>query len=360
MGGTKFGRGSGREGEYLNHTHAISNGINQLRSVLRDNPRSPFFIETLPKRGYRFIAAVRWDPAVEAVPNLTAEGVAAVESASVQELVLPARTARSRWLVVSVLTIVMAGVGAGLWRWHAHRQVAARPIQGDVVLGIAPIEASGAAAQALAEPFRLELIDAASQLPGVQVRAAHSFPLATSDLASIRSVAQRLQLNTVLLGKIATTDAVHFQFDFELVRGSDAVHLASFHYTGTQAQLESIRGQIQRDLFLRLSGNYKGQLKPLRSTESAEAYRDYLSARAELLHPTDDAIQQSIHLFQQATAEDRGFAQAFAGLGSAYLIHAEHIPEDREANYSAARVSSEAAIPTCTGHSRGACDFRVS
>src|SRR5579859_4452401 len=48
-------------GEHLNHDHAISNGINHLRYILRDNPKSPSFIETLPKRGYRFIAEVRFE-----------------------------------------------------------------------------------------------------------------------------------------------------------------------------------------------------------------------------------------------------------------------------------------------------------
>jgi len=337
------------EGEYLNHTHAISNGINQLRSILRDNPRAPFFIETLPKRGYRFIAEVRWEPEVRSEAVLPLPGVAeeafsmqaaeAVESSP--SVGVPARKGGFALWVGLGLIFVVASVLA--WRWHARR-TSATPVPGEITLGIAPIEASGAAAQAIAEPFRLELIDAASQLPGVQVRAAHSFPMATSDLSSIRSVAQRLQLNTVLLGKIVATNQTNFEFDFELVRGSDAVHLASFHYSGTKAQLENIRAQIQRDLFLRLSGEHKGQLKPLRSTENTEAYGDYLAGRADLLHPTDEAVGDAISMFQKATQADRSFFQAFAGLGSAYLIHAEHIATDREENYEAARNASEAAI----------------
>lgn len=332
------------EGEYLNHTHAISNGINQLRSSLRDNPKTPAFIETLPKRGYRFIADVRWESEPEVVAGPAREpDVPAVVQPDVEEVPPVAEASSRRWRSLAVGVLVLVVAGFFIWRWHAGR-VAASAVPGEITLGIAPIEASGAEAQALAEPFRLELIDAASQLPGVQVRAAHSFPLATSDLAAIRSVAQRLQLSTVLLGKIAETSPDHFEFEFELARGSDAVHLASFHYSGTQAQFESIREQMQRDLFLRLSGEHKSQLKPLRSTENTEAYRDYLMARADLLHPTDDAVNQAIERLRQATGKDGRFAQAFAGLGSAYLIHAEHMPADRETNYEAARRASEMAV----------------
>jgi len=46
------------DGEFINHDHAINRAVNFLRTVLRDNPKKPQFIETLPKRGYRFIGEV--------------------------------------------------------------------------------------------------------------------------------------------------------------------------------------------------------------------------------------------------------------------------------------------------------------
>src|ERR1700722_4301810 len=46
-------------GEFLDYDHSINNSISQLRDVLRDDSRTPRFIETIPKRGYRFVAEVR-------------------------------------------------------------------------------------------------------------------------------------------------------------------------------------------------------------------------------------------------------------------------------------------------------------
>jgi hypothetical protein len=50
------------DGEFIDHDHAINRAVNFLRTVLRDNPKKPQFIETLPKRGYRFIGDVSCFP----------------------------------------------------------------------------------------------------------------------------------------------------------------------------------------------------------------------------------------------------------------------------------------------------------
>jgi len=50
------------DGDVLEHDHAINRAINYLRAVLRDNHREPMFIETLPKRGYKFVAPVTRTP----------------------------------------------------------------------------------------------------------------------------------------------------------------------------------------------------------------------------------------------------------------------------------------------------------
>lgn len=137
---------------------------------------------------------------------------------------------------------------------------------GVITLGIAPIDAKGTEAQQLAEPFRAELTNAASQLPGVEVRATHSFP-APADLDDLHELAQKLQLDVLLLGKIEATGDRRFNFVFELVRGSDAVHLDSLHLSGSADQLGVVRDQVQRDLFYHLSGTASQRLKPMHSTK---------------------------------------------------------------------------------------------
>ena len=349
-------------GEHLDYDHAIRNGINQLRAVFRDKPQQPKFIETLPKRGYRFVAEVRIVSASNAQTETVgpqpqeaaATNVLAVASptAIVPQVELSRETIvapsprrfirRFRLPLAAVLLLVVLTAFLGFRALHRSAPTA-HPSPGVITLGIAPIETLGPAAQQLAEPFRLELMDAASQLPGVEVRATHSFPEA-SGMGNLRGLAQKLQLDALLIGRIDSVDANHFNFVFELVRGSDAVYLASFHYSGTSDQLGTARDQIQRALFFRLSSVASQRLKPVRSTENPTAYSDYLSGRAQLIRHDDAAIRQAVEDFRHAVELDPAFAQAYAGLGSAYLLQAEHASSGREASYESARSSSEKAI----------------
>lgn len=373
-------------GEHLDHNHAIRNAINQLRSILRDKPQNPRFIETLPKRGYRFVAEVvpaaqpgialplsaPEEAAEPAARSITLAGSAALlppaqgvaESSLAPGTALaaplpvagprePARLAavlgRRRWLVAAGLILLFSAAAfvAGRYLFHPRAAVAA-----PIIVGIAPLDASGPAAQQIAEPFRMELMDAIAQLPGVEVRATHSFPTDAAGMANLHGVAQKLQLDALLLGRIEAADSNHFNFIFELVRGSDAVHLASFHYSGTASQLGLTRDHIQRDLFHRIASGpgVAGQrLKPIRSTENSAAYSQYLSGRAELMRHDDAAIGQAIADFRKATELDPGFAQAWSGLGSAYLLTGEHMTGEhvaarREAAYTQARWAALKAI----------------
>jgi len=371
------------QGEHLDHDHAIRNAINQLRAVFRDKPGQPRFIETLPKRGYRFVATVQTvlnpaslgesaDPAeimqvpgatpgIDArnndsllLPSVASRGYGEIAPVPPQQLQmgLPERRVGKAplgifgWrgkLAVALVFILVTVIGYVAYRRFHSSGPSPDAAKTTITLGIAPIDASGPAAQQLAGSFRLELMDAASQLPGVEVRAAHSFPDITAS-ENVRELAQKLQLDAMLLGKIAGSDPNRFSFDFELVRGRDAVHLASFHYSGTASQLEATRDQIQRDLFVRLKTVAGQQLKPMHSTDNPKAYGDYLAGRAEMIRHDDAALREAVSDFNRAVSEDSSFAQAYAGLGSAYLLEGEHATTGREAAYDASRAAAVKAI----------------
>jgi DNA-binding winged helix-turn-helix (wHTH) protein/tetratricopeptide (TPR) repeat protein len=341
-------------GEHLDHDHAIRNVINQLRAVFRDSPQKPRFIETLPKRGYRFVAKVALiadaaPPVAEPQPSIISPKPApqTVETAlSVPAHEPEARTGRftrRRLYAAMAAAVLLSALAFEANRSLTHMRNKSHTVPGIITLGIAPIEAKGDAAQQLAEPFRTELMNAASQLPGVEVRATHSFP-APAERNDLHGLAQKLQLDALLLGKIEETPDHRFNFFFELVRGSDAVHLDSLHLSGSGDQLGTVRDQVQRDLFYHLSGAANRNLKPVRSTENPDAYSQYLSGRAQLIRHDDAAVQQAIADFHQAIASDPNFAQAYAGLGSAYVIAAEHATSGREGLYEQAHANSVKAI----------------
>jgi DNA-binding winged helix-turn-helix (wHTH) protein/tetratricopeptide (TPR) repeat protein len=90
--------------------------ILEIRRVLGDQPESPRFIETQPKRGYRFIADIR-------------DGSAPAPLAAAPEPVAPEpRSPRKRWKYSAAIAVVAAAilVSAGLYWRGRHPRIAER------------------------------------------------------------------------------------------------------------------------------------------------------------------------------------------------------------------------------------------
>ena len=213
----------------------------------------------------------------------------------------------------------------------------------DVYIGIAPFEATGQDAEQLAESFRLDLTDAVSQLPAVQVRAAHSFPKGKRDDSNIPALAQNLQIDALLFGKF-TVQGDDCLLQFELVRGRDAIHLASLQYQGTKSELAAIRDKAQGDIFTRLA-LAPGTEKPAHgNTENPRAYEAYLRARYHLSQWTDDSVAKSLQEFESAVTEDPTFAKAYAGMASAHFVLAEHEAAPKQESFRLAKQLAAKAI----------------
>ena len=319
------------EGEFLDHEHAIHRAINNLRAALRDSAQNPKYIETFPKRGYSFKAPVTLlSPSLEekvAVEAGPVELVAGVDEEEVGAEVEPAsvlapRTTgfRIRWHWLLAASIVAAAVGvAGFWVRTNHR----KPPAAVISLGIAPIEAQGPEAQQLAESFRLDLMDTLSQLPNVQLLASHSLEHIRHDDASIREISRATNLDLLLLGSLVRENG-RCVLQFELIRGRDAVHVASFQYSGAEDELATIRDKVQRDVFANLNVTRTSIQAVRGSTQVPQAYGFYLTARELAYRRTSESLPGAIEQYKLAIDRDPTFAKGYAGLASAYLANYDY------------------------------------
>ena len=189
----------------------------------------------------------------------------------------------------------------------------------EISLAVAPLDASGDDARQLAESFRLDLTDALAQLPHVEVRAAHSVNQLHLTDASYPTYSSKLGLDFLLFGQFSVVGRV-CQLQFELVRGKDATHIATFHYSGTVDQLGSIRDEIQQDVFtkLQIAGTNGGH--PRGSTSDPEAYELYLQAKYHFSLQTPESLSQAVKEYRSAIERDPNFAKAYVGLAQTQLI----------------------------------------
>ena len=74
------------EGQFVEFDHAVNTAVKKVREALDDDPESPRIIETLPRKGYRFIAVVEWIEEVAEPQALEIVPVEAIESAPVVPL----------------------------------------------------------------------------------------------------------------------------------------------------------------------------------------------------------------------------------------------------------------------------------
>ncbi len=91
---------------FVDFDNSLNTAINKLREALGDSADNPRFIETLPRRGYRFIAPVT---AVDGTTSGTATGVS------------PTSPTRRRKIVLTVAVVVLAAGIAGGLLWHSRK-----------------------------------------------------------------------------------------------------------------------------------------------------------------------------------------------------------------------------------------------
>jgi DNA-binding winged helix-turn-helix (wHTH) protein/tetratricopeptide (TPR) repeat protein len=378
------------DGEFIDHDHAINRAVNFLRTVLRDNPKKPHFIETLPKRGYRFIGevsclpseapqsaviapnsalsaaatvaesemggpgAIEWarGPFGDILAPLSGDFVASETASPHSELMFLEETYasphRNRLFAGMMASIQRApGVyllGVGMFAVLAFALILSRhnkPFSSDgLTLGIVPFETHGAQAEQMEQSFRLDLSETLSQLPALQVHASHSLGNLKKDDAGLKAIAKSLNLDLLLLGWF-TVEEDHCLLRLELVRGRDAAHLASFQYTGSLQEMAAFRDKAQRDIFsgLQLTG---GSAPPIAgTTQNQEAYLDYLQARGLASLGTAAGQNSAIAHYQSAITLDPAFARAYAGMAITYLSMAG--AADRAEKMNQAKLLAEKA-----------------
>jgi len=343
--------------EFSEYEQGINNAVSRLRTILQDDSEDPKLLETIPKRGYRFLAEVEivkpertqheTGLAIQSPRAYSTGGDGAAGSgppAISAHPTPPFLRSRMQWYRtrrwIAGLGIVLIALAA--FAVHLHYRQA--PPTSDVIeLGIVPFDADGDGAAELGQSFRLDLMDAMSEVPLVQVRAAQSLNDLKEDDASILTLSRKVKLTVLLFGHLKLRGD-SCQVQIELVRARDAVHLASLQYHGTKAELVSIREKVQRDVYeqLRLAGQPVQQMRG--STANAHAYEMYLRARYHLSQRTDESTKKALNEFATATTDDPNFARAYAGMATTHLIRADYSFSPAKESYEKAEQYANIAL----------------
>lgn len=305
---------------FVDFDHGLNAAMNRLRDALGDTAENPRFIQTIPRKGYRFIAPV--ERVVCAPVAATAAPAPLVVVPSVPAATTePAAAPSARWPLWAAAAVVLLAVAAGA-SYLATRGAAAVPATGRSMLAVLPFEnVSGTSDQDyFADGFTDELI---AQLGGLN-------PDALGVIARTTVSRYRGRKDTVdEIGK-----ALHVQYVLEgsVRRSGPEVRItAQLIDVATQTQLwaetydHDIRDVLlsQRDLAMRVADALTMSVLRIATVQpmpSAEAYDATLRGRALRQQATLESLAHAREHFERAITLDGAYAPAYAGLADVFLV----------------------------------------
>jgi len=285
---------------------ALTQSIIKLRKALGDNPRSPAFIETIPKRGYRLIAQVAGGDAAPA-PRLAAKpGRRGVRSPGVAAGVALAAIAAA---------VYFAGPWISLRAPADDRDAGYADPTGLPTVTVLPFETVGAGAEQtyLAQGISSDLMTDLSRLSGVRV-------IGTSVEAGNSRTAESARY--VVGGSVQRAGSI-LRINVRLTDARTNEQLWSRRYERPFGDLIAIQNEISRALVEQLPGtlsDVERRRLAKRYTRSAEAYEDFLRGRALFLVRRPEANERARAFYAKAIDLDPQFARAYAGLAMTYAM----------------------------------------
>jgi TolB-like protein/DNA-binding winged helix-turn-helix (wHTH) protein/Tfp pilus assembly protein PilF len=302
--------------------HGLNKAISKIRDALGDSAEKPRFIETVARRGYRFLADVRDTTQQErqaAAPRLLSpvdQGFGRDAGQTVGFRVSRRRPVLS-WLLSAAAVALLL-----LSAWMvSHRQHAVANIRSIAVLPLTNL--SGDAAQEyFADGMTDELIAQLGQINALRVISRTSAMAYKNTRKSLADVARELDVQAVVEGSVLRVgDRV--RITAQLIRVPADEHLWAHSYEGSFPDTLVLQGEVSqaiaRQIFATVSPRDQGTLRKAK-TVNAEAYEAYLKGRYFWNKRDAAGLKKAIEYFQRAIAVDPGYAQAYSGLADAYAL----------------------------------------
>jgi TolB-like protein/DNA-binding winged helix-turn-helix (wHTH) protein/Flp pilus assembly protein TadD len=310
---------------FVDFDHGLNKAINKLRESLGDSAESPRFVETVARRGYRFLAEVNVaDTAPVRSPALATQPHPAVEARDrrglADKLVLPKPFLPPLALKISGLVLLLLMISLVTWKLHPWN----RPSPVIRSLAVLPFESlsSDASQDYFADGMTDELISDLGQVSALRVVSRTSVMAYKRARKPLPQIARELNVDAVVEGTVLRSgDQV--RITAQLIDASADRHLWSRSYEGelrdTLALQNKVAKAIADQIGISLNPQEQAALKNVKVV-NPEAYVSYLKGRYFWNRRTADSLKIALAYFNQAIEEDPKFARAYSGLADTYAL----------------------------------------
>jgi TolB-like protein/DNA-binding winged helix-turn-helix (wHTH) protein/Tfp pilus assembly protein PilF len=309
---------------------AVNVAIAKLRGALGDSADNPRYIETLPRRGYRFIAEVavvnRPINKLELLPEVAtsqAEERAQVETAG--------RMHRPRHLLwqyawkilgtATVLGLLVLIVWIVFWRGHQPAHTSSfNPVRS---LAVLPLENLSSDSQDyFADGMTDELITNLAQISALRVISRTSVMPYKGVRKPLPQIARELSVDAVVEGTVLRSGK-QVRITAQLILAPADKHLWAGSYEGdvrdTLALQKKVARAIAEQIRIKVTPQEETALHNVKVV-NPDAYENYLKGRYFWSKRTADGMKRAIDYFNQAIESDPNYASPHAGLADIYQL----------------------------------------
>jgi TolB-like protein/DNA-binding winged helix-turn-helix (wHTH) protein/Flp pilus assembly protein TadD len=330
--------------------------ILEIRKALGDRPDKPEFVETLPKRGYRFIAPVvdesTFEPPV--LPTLPAIGERATEETVGSTTVRSKQESSSNkpqlWKFAILLALAVVAAAALVEYFRVARQRASAASRNDTSIAVLPFAdmSVGKDQEYFSDGLSEQLINDLARVSGLKVVGRSSAFQFRGKNDDRRDVGRKLGVANVLEGSVRR-DGNHIRVTAELIKTDDGFQLWSQTYDREINDIFAVEDEIAlattEALQLKLLGGNSQPLAPNPRSPNPDAYQAYLQAKYfSGRGQSKEELGKALAYTDTAIKLDEHYAPAWALRASVQNEMAEYGLTDPAEGYRRARNDAERAI----------------
>jgi len=288
----------------------LTQNISLLRKALGESSGGVQFIETVPRRGYRFVADTNQSWGNGAEHDISEVRIDSPPVVPIPDTVSNRGVKRTPFYALAAGLVVIGIIGVVYFTGRGTTGEAA-PIGSIAVLPFVD-ESSDPDAEYINDKIAESLINSLSKLPQLRVVPRSVVAGYKGREIDPRKIGQELNVRAVVTGHMRRHgDIISIQAD--LIDIQSVAQLWGQHYDHKVSDVLLVQDDISRDIFenlrLKLNVEEKKQL---------DAYRLYLKGRNAWNKRTGDALQEAIEFFNQAIAIDPNNSAAYAGIADCY------------------------------------------
>jgi TolB-like protein/DNA-binding winged helix-turn-helix (wHTH) protein/Tfp pilus assembly protein PilF len=338
-------------GDTVVEENNLSQVIYLLRKALRDGEEGVRYIETVPKRGYRFVAEVREFGPGEGNGGgrsglysiqPTASSSESVETGLQVERLRPdtpgpldsrggrphigRSSARQRgWMQgvlggLAMVAVVVTLLGAG-WKQRWFGEVGSSPIRSIAVLPLQNLS-NDANQEYFVDGMTDELITELAQIRELKVVSKTSIMQYKGTRIPLPQIGRALGVDAVVEGSVLRSgDRV--RITAQLIRTATDRHIWAEAYDGDLKDVLSLQARVAESITnqvkLNLSAEESGRLRTVRAVDP-EAFDLYLRGRYAWNQRNVEGFKKAVEYFNQAIEKDPNFALAYSGLADCYTL----------------------------------------